>query len=37
VLAFFGKHLDARDTGLLDGADPAHPELAFRHAAAEEE
>lgn len=29
VLAFFAKHLDGRDTGLLDGPDPAYPELEF--------
>jgi Platelet-activating factor acetylhydrolase, isoform II len=29
VLAFFAKHLDGRDTGLLDGSDPAYPELEF--------
>jgi hypothetical protein len=29
VLAFFGKHFDGADGRLLDGADPAYPELAF--------
>lgn len=36
VLAFFAKHLDGRDTRMLDGPDPAYPELAFGRAAAEE-
>ena len=29
VLAFFAKHLDGVEAGLLDGPDPAYPELLF--------
>jgi predicted dienelactone hydrolase len=29
VLAFFAKHLDGVDGALLDGPDPAYPEIAF--------